>query len=468
MIVAKARFLIIADNSSIFVCDHGSMPPEELRRAPRPFLKRIFRSLARPSALAGPDRGARELIAACHALMSERGEVSGVRMAKDVFAKYQALDLPARERFFAMLAEDFWPDLDELARAADEHLRKPSAESLLNLQAAAESPRQELFRRLNVAPGSTAMLVDLRRQLLAMLPDHPEWTGLDADLAHLFRSWFNGGFLVLQRIDWHTSAVVLERLIQYESVHQIQGWRDLRRRLAADRRCYAFFHPALPEEPLIFIEIALTRRMSAAVQPLLDPESPAADPADASCATFYSITNCQEGLRGVAFGNLLIKQVVEDLKRTVPRVRTFATLSPVPAFRQWLAAATHTSAGTPKSAALVALETRLATDPAAPANLGISDALRDELVTWLVDYLLHAKRGKAPHDSVARFHLANGARLERVNWMGDPSASGLRRSLGLMVNYVYRLDDLERNHEAYATDYRVVASHEIERLAKRR
>ena len=204
-----------------------------------------------------------------------------------------------------------------------------------------EPPRQELFRRANMAPGGTAVLLDMRRELLKTLADHPARAGIDADLIHLFRSWFNRGFLVLQRIDWHTPAVILERLIQYEAVHEIQGWRDLRRRLEGDRRCYAFFHPVLPDEPLVFIEVALTRGMSAAVQPLLDPDSPIGDVSKANCAIFYSITNCQEGLKGVSFGNFLIKQVVDDLGREFPRLTTFATLSPIPGFCQWLRQKEH-------------------------------------------------------------------------------------------------------------------------------
>jgi malonyl-CoA decarboxylase len=199
-----------------------------------------------------------------------------------------------------------------------------------------EPPRQELFRRFNMARGGINVLVEMRRRLLPTLGVHPQRADIDVDLIHLFRSWFNRGFLVLQQIDWRTSAVVLERLIHYESVHQIQGWEDLRRRLEADRRCYAFFHPALPDEPLIFIEVALTRGMTASVQPLLDQKAPVIDPGRADCAIFYSITNCQEGLRGVSFGNFLIKQVAEDLGRAFPRLRTFATLSPIPGFRDWL------------------------------------------------------------------------------------------------------------------------------------
>jgi malonyl-CoA decarboxylase len=331
--------------------------------------------------------------------------------------------------------------------ASDAYRRESSPANLVRLQQAVEPPRQELFRRWNMAPAGTAVLVGMRRRLLATLDAHPERAGIDADLLHLFRSWFNRGFLVLQRIEWRTPAVVLERLIQYEAVHQIQGWRDLRRRLEADRRCYAFFHPALPDEPLIFIEAALTRGMAAQVQPLIDPESPVGDAARADCAIFYSITNCQEGLRGVSFGNVLIKQVVEDLGREFPRLRTFATLSPIPGFRTWLASVDPRWNGfDPASAPLPA---------------------RRELTGACARYLLHAKRDLEPLDPVARFHLANGARLERLNWLGDTAPSGLERSFGLMANYVYRLADVDKNHEAYAASFRVMASTEIERLARR-
>jgi malonyl-CoA decarboxylase len=302
----------------------------------------------------------------------------------------------------------------------------------------------------------------MRHRLLTTLAEHPERAGIDADLLHLFRSWFNRGFLMLQRIDWRTSALVLERLIRYESVHQIQGWTDLRRRLEADRRCYAFLHPALPEEPLIFIEVALTRGLIAKVQPLLDPESPVVDPAAANCAMLYSITNCQEGLRGVSFGNSLIKQTVEDLGRELPRLRTFATLSPIPGFRKWLDTSSDTRIPEYRSPQVVALLAR--GDP--QALLAISRDLRDELTRLCAHYLLHAKQGKAPLDPVARFHLANGARLERLNWLADISENGLQQSVGLMANYVYRARDTERNHEAYAKDCRIVASHSLERLAK--
>ena len=441
---------------------------EEKPRASTPFFRRLFGTFPRPPASSSTDAGraGRAVISLCHALLSERGEVSGARLAAEVLAAYQALDPAALDTFFDLLVEQFSPEPEEVQRAADAYAREPSQGHLIRLQSAVEPPRQELFRRFNMAPGGTGVLVEMRRQLLLTIDKHPQRAGINADLSHLFRSWFNRGFLVLQRIDWRTSALVLERLIQYEAVHQIQGWGDLHRRLEADRRCYAFFHPALPDEPLIFIEIALTRGMSAKVQPLLDPDSPVVDPSRADSAMFYSITNCQEGLRGVSFGNFLIKQVAEDLGRTFPRMRTFATLSPIPGFCQWLtgrADATPAPSRTRELEALLEhLEADASLDPAA-----ISSEVREELRRLCAQYLLNVKRGKAPLDPVERFHLANGARLQRLNWMGDTSAMGIRRALGMTVNYVYRLADVERNHEAYAKNYKVVASHEFERLARR-
>jgi malonyl-CoA decarboxylase len=403
--------------------------------------------------VAKTNQAAGRALALCHALLSEQGEVSGRRLAAYALSAYQSLGPDARELFFDSLATEFAPDAKEVDGAAARYRLDASPANLLRLQAAVEPPRQELFRRANMAPGGTAILLDMRRELLKTLAAHPARAGIDADLLHLFRSWFNRGFLVMQRIDWRTPAVVLERLIQYEAVHEIQGWRDLRRRLEGDRRCYAFFHPVLPDEPLVFIEVALTRGVSAAVQPLLDPGSPIGDATEANCAIFYSITNCQEGLKGVSFGNFLIKQVVDDLGRDLPRLRTFATLSPIPGFCEWLRQKEHSRLRSRELDALLG-----AVQKGRQPDVAAVSALRDEITGHCVEYLLRARRKGVPWDSVARFHLANGARLERLNWMGDPSKAGIRRSLGLMVNYVYRPDDVERNHEAYAKRGKIVAA----------
>ena len=409
------------------------------------FLKRIFGG-------GGADGGVRELSQLCDALLAESGEYASTALAREAVAKWRALDERAREQFFDVLA-GYSPPEDRLKAAAAAYLAEASSENLIGLQTASESPRRELFDRLNMAPGGTAALVLMRSELLKKIKERPQWRPLDYDLRRRLRSWFNRGFLRLERIDWRTSALVLEKLIQYEAVHALQGWPDLRRRLEADRRCYAFFHPQLPDEPLIFIEVALTRGMSARVQPLLDMHAPVADTASADCAMFYSITNCQEGLRGISFGNQLIKQVAEDLKREFPHLRRFATLSPIPGFRRWL-----------EKNAAPALLAQIQ-DPA--WHLGeVPEELEKELLQLCAFYLLKAKQGDEPLDAVARFHLGNGASLERLNWLGDASEQGMARSVGLMANYVYWLAELERNHERYFREHVVSASAAVEKLAR--
>ena len=426
-----------------------------MNESPRRLLRRVWESVRQPPSVAA-SRGADDLIALCDALLSERGEVSSARIASDAIAAYQQLTGQRRDAFFSKLVDQYAADPRDVNLAIEAYQAEPSAARLSALHAAAEPRRQELFRRLNTAPGGTRMLVQMRADLLPTLGEHPDRTAIDADLVHLFRAWFNRGFLVLQRIDWRTSALILERLIQYEAVHQIQGWDDLRRRLESDRRCYAFFHPALPDEPLIFIEAALTQGILGYVRPLLDPQSPVEDPANARWAIFYSITNCQAGLRGVSFGNFLIKQVVEDLSREFRKIRTFSTLSPIPGFRTWLMAHREMM-----SAPLASLPLD------SPASLtAVPDAIRDEIMQLCAYYLLRAKRGRAPLDPVARFHLANGARLARLNWGGDASAAGIAVSLGITANYIYRIADVEENHEAYAKDFKVVTSSALERLAR--
>jgi malonyl-CoA decarboxylase len=404
-------------------------------------------------------RAVHELTSLCHGLLSERGEVSGVHLATKAQQAYESFDAPRRYAFFDVLVKEFSPDPDAVGRSGDAYRADPSAANLAELQRVVEPPRQELFRRLNMAPGGTRLLVNMRRDLLDETRQHPQWTAIEGDLEHLLASWFNRGFLSLQRIDWTTPANILEKLIQFEAVHAIQGWSDLQRRLQADRRCYAFFHPALPGEPIIFVEVALTRGMSAQVQPLVDPLSPISDPAEADTAIFYSITNCQDGLRGVPFGSFLIKRVAENLAAEFPRLRKFATLSPIPGFRVWLK---HASGNQKVAAVLATLEGSAWLD-----DKTIAAELQRELEPLCAFYLTHAKHGRELFDPVARFHLRNGARLERINWLGDTSALGIERSAGLMVNYVYRLEDVERNHELYTKQYKVIASHHIDWLAKR-
>lgn len=414
------------------------------------------------------DARTKRLVDLCEALLGGRGEVSGAALAREAHAVWQALDESCREQFFDILGEQFSPPPEVVGKAADAYRDDPIPRNLIRVQAAVEPPRQELFRRLNMAPGGTEMLVAMRRFLLKGLDRHPAWTTVDADLLHLFRSWFNRGFLRMEPIDWRSSsAMLLEKLIQYEVVHAVQGWPDLRRRLEADRRCFAFFHPQLPGEPLIFIEVALTRGMSTRVQPLLDIGAPVRAPADADHAIFFSITNCQEGLRGISFGNLLIKQVAEDLKAQFPHLKHFATLSPIPGFRRWLArpeVRVKFGAGDGGEVRRAELEHIERPGWHSGEARPLLQKHLERLCAW---YLLREKKDGEPLDAVARFHLGNGAALERLNWLGDTSDSGMARSAGLLVNYVYRLEDVERNYERYFSENAVVASRAVEKLARK-
>jgi len=395
------------------------------------------------------------------ALLSERGEASGVIVARELHESLRTLGAEERLAFYRFLANGFTPEPERLRTAAEAYLAAPTADAAAQLAEAAEPSRQELLRRMNMAPAGTSALVALRKDLLGHLRDTPELRRLDADLQHLFASWFNRGFLELRRIDWQSPAAVLDKLIAYEAVHEIQGWPDLKRRLAPDRRCFGFFHPALPGEPLIFVEVALVNGLSTAVQPLLasadETEDAARARADAAdTAIFYSISNCQDGLRGVSFGNFLIKQVVQELKAEFPRLTRFSTLSPLPGFRRWL-------------------EKRLAADAAEAALLAPlsaegwwrdaprADAMRQPLMRLGAIYLTtFGPRG--PADPVARFHLGNGAHLEQINWLGNTAARGIAESYGLMVNYLYVPETIEANHEVFAHDGVIIRSSKIDAL----
>jgi malonyl-CoA decarboxylase len=404
----------------------------------------------------GEADAARRAIERCHVLLSDRGEVSGERLAGEALTAYESLTGASLDTFLTFLTRQFAPDAESIDRSLEALRRHPSAEALGALQLAMESPRRELFRRLNLARGGTAALIEMRRRVLGGQAIHPEWAVISADLEHLLRSWLNAGFLELRRIDWHTPTAVLENLMKYEAVHHVRDWADLRRRLQDDRRCFGLFHPSLPHEPLIFTELALTAELSARVQPLLDPESPILDRKARSFAVFYSISSCHDGLRGVSFGNSLIRRVVDILRREYPRLRTFATLSPIPGFRSWLAHAARNGNSGAAAASAILAEASCFADAAE-----LADELARTILPLCATYLLTAKRGEEPADPVARFHLGNGARLERINWLGDTSRAGIDRSASLTANYLYRLSDIERNHRAYVKERRIVASRQI-------
>jgi malonyl-CoA decarboxylase len=395
-------------------------------------------------------------------LLSERGEASGAQVARELHQMLRLLDASDRHRFQRYLASEFQPDKAALRTAAERYLDDPTAESAAALAQAADPPRQEVLRRMNMASGGTGALIAMRSELNAHLHNEPELKLLDADLRHLFASWFNRGFLELRRIDWQSPAAVLEKLIAYEAVHEIKGWDDLRRRLAPDHRCFAFFHPALPGEPLIFVEVALVQGLATAMTPLLAPdmdeEAARAQATRSDTAIFYSISSCQDGLRGISFGNFLIKQVVEELQAEFPQLKRFSTLSPVPGFRCWLMQRLA-EGNDPDSVLLPELERDGWWHDSAQ-----SEKLRPALMRLSALYLTRQPSPGSRIDPVARFHLGNGARLERINWLGNAARRAIQESFGIMVNYLYDHDSIDDNHEAFVRDGTIVRSADVDAL----
>ncbi|MDF0695037.1 malonyl-CoA decarboxylase [Rhizobium sp. MC63] len=401
----------------------------------------------------------------CEMLLSSRGEASGMALAAEILDRWGALESEGAQKFFHMLQQKFGPDTARLDQAIEDYRTDKSSAAVIALHQAAEPRRQELLRRLNHAPNGTATLVRMRQQLLASKDRSEAYHALDADFTHLFGSWFNRGFLTLRPIDWTTPAYILEKIIRYEAVHEIAGWEELRRRLApADRRCFAFFHPRLADEPLVFVEVALTRSVPKAIADVLDEGREQIHADEATTAVFYSISNCQDGLRGISFGNFLIKQVVEDLRKDLPGLKSFVTLSPVPGFARWLAKVRAATGDRSLSGA--ALETlTLLDDPNWPGRESSAAEVERVLLPLAARYFLTERTPEGrPVDPVARFHLGNGARLERVNFLGDRSPKALQQAYGLMVNYLYKLDDIVANHEALAQRGEVIASPAVKSL----
>jgi len=390
----------------------------------------------------------------CADLLAGEGEVTTMRLAREILAAYGRMDMDARRAFFAQLAGNHDIDPDAVAQAALEYGAAPDARHLRHLLTLAEPRRQELLRRLNHAPGATVELVRMRRDLLGFVRDMPELARVDLDFAHLFQSWFNRGFLVLQQVTWDSPARLLEKIIEYEAVHAIGDWEALRARVdPKDRRCFAFFHPAMPDEPLIFVEVALVKGVPGSVQGLLAHDHTPMDPAQTDTATFYSISNCQEGLKGISFGNSLIKQVVSLLRQELPHLRQFVTLSPIPGLSGWLRELAD--AGDEAAKAVLA------------APRSADEALQTTLRRLAARYLLDAKDKRArPRDPVARFHLNNGALVHEIHAQADLSERGLAQACGAMVNYMYDLDQVETNHENYATQGKIAATRSVRQLAR--
>lgn len=402
----------------------------------------------------------RSITALCEDLIATEGEGSGYNLGQQILSHFSELTPEGEVAFFDYLTEQMDIDTDRMLELTTAYQADRSPENFASLLDAAEPKRQELLRRINRVPGATGELVKMRSRLLKLLKEHPAFGRTDVDFQHLFGSWFNRGFLVPRRIHWQSPANILEKIIKYEAVHAIDDWDDLRRRVEpSDRRCYAFFHPAMPDDPLIFVEVALVKGVPGSVQAILAENREVLAPENADTAVFYSISNCQAGLRGVSFGNSLIKQVVEDLRNEVKSITTFVTLSPIPGFNRWLLK----SIGEQPNQALDAevLERAMETGELGPlAEQGLW--LRRQAAT----YLIGEKAGNGmPLDPVARFHLNNGAMVHDVHAAADLSSNGVRQSCGLMVNYLYDLKKISQFHEKFAEDHTVFASREVKTLA---
>ena len=408
------------------------------------------RRLAMPAKAGSADA----LAALCRQMLEHRGEASGLALASEITEAYWQLPEDERMAFFESLATEFDVDGERILAAAERYREDPAPANLSAIAHAVEAPRQKLFRRINTAPDGTRTLVTMRGHLLRVLRANPQLQGVDTDLRHLFISWFNKGFLELRRIDWSSPALVLEKIIRYEAVHEINGWDDLRSRLGKDRRCFAFFHPALDDDPLVFVEIALTGAVPGALAPLLDLEREPSQGKPVNTVVFYSISNCHPGLAGISFGNFLIKNVVEELTKEKPGLKTFVTLSPVPGFRKWLVDADLEG--------LVPED--LVEKVKQPVGRVVETDVYEALVKLCAHYLLKVKSGELPKDPVARFHLGNGARLHRVHGAADLSIKGREQSAGIMVNYLYDLPKIEEYHEAYFDEGKISVSRAVSRL----
>lgn len=396
------------------------------------------------------------IIERCHDLMTSNSEAANLVRAQRIMSLYKSLDIEEKKQFFLDVEKEFGIDDTALEHAIEQWTTHKNSLASRHLHFATEPVSQNLLRTLNYAPNATLELVNMRTDLLKFIKDNPELQALDKDFLHLFQSWFNRGFLELEQVNWSTSAEILEKLIAYEAVHEIQGWDDLRQRVAdVDRGLYAYFHPALGNEPLIFVQVALMTDIPSSVSSILHAEREHIDPRDANTAVFYSISNCQDGLRGISFGNFLIKQVVENIRHEFPKLENFVTLSPIPGFKKWATQQLDNPDTILEAKELNMIEDLSLTEKSHSIITAVENA--DGLQNIVAKYLVVARSPKGEaSDPVARFHLGNGAQLHNIHILADTTENGLQNAWGCMVNYKYNIAHIERNHDQYY-NHRIIA-----------
>ncbi len=401
------------------------------------------------------------IVSLCDDLISNKGAAFGITVARDITELYQTLSEEKKLLFFKKINEKYKPSFTKVNQAIDIYKSSQNEKTLSDLFKVSEGSRRELFRRMNMAPNGTAIIVSLREDLIKVLKNNSDLTPLDNDLRHLFRAWFNPGFLKLEKITWDTKAAVLEKIIEYERVHQIKDMNELKRRLGEDRRFFSYFHPALEDEPIIFVEVALTKGLGKSIQELLKPT--AAGNKKNDTATFYSISNCQDGLSRVTLGNFLIKRVVYEIQEELPHIKNFGTLSPIPGFRDWFS---YLEEKRLKNI----LQDTVGKDISflKSKNLKIGDKRIIEnskaIKKLVAHYIVNEKNTKGlPINEVSRFHLGNGAIVEDIVINANISEVGFQRSFGIMANYLYELKNIEENHENYMNTKKIITSDKLKK-----
>ena len=401
------------------------------------------------------------IINLCDDLLSNKGAAFGITVARDITELYQTLSIENRLLFFKKINEKYKPSFTRVNEAIDAYKTSQNEKTLSDLFKVSEGKRRELFRRMNMAPNGTSSVVALREDLLKTLEDHKDLRALDDDLRHLFRAWFNPGFLKLEKITWDTKAAVLEKIIKYERVHQMKDMNELKRRLGEDRRFYSYFHPALEDEPIIFVQVALTKGLGKSIQDLMKPSI--GDQKKNDTATFYSISNCQEGLSRVTLGNFLIKRVVYEIQEELPNIKNFGTLSPIPGFADWFFYL--------KDSKIKSILANLSDQDLSflkSQDLKIGDgriiANKEAIIKLVSHYIINEKNQKGlPINDVSRFHLGNGAIVDDIIINANISEVGFKRSYGIMVNYLYELKNIEKNHENYVNNKKVILSDKLKK-----